>query len=339
MKVHHSARQPGAASGSFIAFIVTAALAFGPVTANAERIGFDSAARDSRVVQIFQGTTEYTDHIYGELQLPSRGTGPFPAMVIMHSSRGIVPTIGDWARMFNEMGVATFVVDSFTPRGLTESTADRLTFPAGVVDSLSALKILQRDPRIDSRNIGVIGFSRGAIAAMYSGFERYRAGVLGTDGAKFALHIPFYGGCAQYAKSTDSPILTFIGTEDDFTSPDLCRRHAEILRQQGTKAELVVYEGALHGFDTDFPRQAMPMIQNFRKCLMLQSLDTFDAVLLDGRTLTAEERTSYAKRCPGSGAIRGGDRKYASLARERVREFVAGHFKLQRAEDGRQWQH
>src|SRR5512143_2461278 len=119
----------------FSASIATAILLCGPATANAERVTFDSAARHSSVVQIFQGKTAYTDRIHGELQLPSKGSAPFPAMIIMHSSRGIVSTIVDWARMFNEMGIATLVVDSFTPRGLGESSADQLTFSAGVVDS------------------------------------------------------------------------------------------------------------------------------------------------------------------------------------------------------------
>ena len=74
----------------------------------------------------------------------------------------------------------------------------------------------------------------------------------------------------------------------------------------------------------------MPRVQNFKNCHMLQNLDTFDAALLDGRTLTAEERTHYAKSCAGYGAARGGDRKYASAARERAKLFVAEHFKLQR---------
>ncbi len=315
---------------NLIALIATAVLVVSPSISSAERVGFDSAARSSRADQIFQGKAEYTDRISGELQLPSRGPGPFPAMVIMHSSRGIVATIHDWARMFNEMGVATLMIDSFTPRGLTESTADQLSFPAGVVDSLRALKVLRQDPRIDPGNIGVIGFSRGAVSAMNSSFERYRSGVLGADGGKFALHIVFYGGCAQYAKTTGSPILSFLGTEDDFNNVDLCRKDTEILNQQGSKAELVVYEGALHGFDTDFPRQTMPRIQNFNNCRMLQNLDTFDAVLLDGRSLTAEERARYAKSCTGYGAVRGGDPKYAAAARERVSLFVAEHFKLPR---------
>ncbi len=251
-------------------------------------------------------------------------------MVIMHSSRGIEATILDWARMFNEMGIATLVVDSFGPRGLAEINADQLSFPAGVVDSLRALKTLQRDARIDSKSIGVIGFSRGAVAAMGSSFERYRASVLGTDAGKFALHVVFYGGCAQYAKTTGSPILTFLGTDDDFTSPELCHRHAELLSRQGTKVELVIYEGALHGFDWDLPRQNMPRIRNSRNCLMLQDLDSFDASLPDGRAQSQEERTQYAKSCIGQGAARGGNPKYASAARERVRQFVAQHFNLRR---------
>jgi dienelactone hydrolase len=248
----------------------------------------------------------------------------------MHSSRGIEATILDWVRMFNELGVATFVVDSFTPRGLAEINADQLSFPAGVVDSLRALQALQRDARIDSRSIGVIGFSRGAVAAMNSSFERYHANVLGSDAGKFALHIVFYGGCAQYAKTTGSPILVFLGTDDDFTNPELCRRQAEILSRQGTKVELVIYEGAPHGFDWDLSRQNMPRIQNLRNCLMLQDLDTFDAALLDGRALNAEERVRYSKSCAGQGAARGGNRKYAAAARERVRQFVEEYFNLRR---------
>ena len=318
------------ALGRCIALIASAVLILSPASAGAELINFDSAARVSRIDQIFQGTAEYTDRIYGDLQLPSRGSAPFPAMVIMHSSRGIEASIGHWAALFNEMGVATLVVDSFTPRGLMEHSAEQLSFAAGVVDSLRALRVLQQDARIDSKKIGVVGFSRGAMAAMGSSFERYRDAVLGADAGKFSLHIVFYGECTQYAKTTGSPILTLVGTADDFVNPDLCRKNTEILRRQGTTAELVLYEGALHGFDTDFPRQTMPRIQNFRNCVMLQNLDTFEAFLLDGRTLSVEERTRYPRECTGYGAVRGGDPKFAAAARERVKRFLAEFLLLPR---------
>ncbi len=310
------------------ALLVAACLALGPAAFAAEHIDFDSVAPNSDMVQVFQGRTANTDHLYGELQLPAKGTAPFPAMVIMHSSMGINDAIGDWVRIINDLGIASFVVDSFAPRGLSEFSADRLSFPAGVVDALRALQVLQRDPRIDARRIGAIGFSRGAVAAMNSSFERYRAAVLGTSGGRFALHIAFYGGCAQFARTTGSPILAFVGTKDDFNNVEVCRRDAEILNRQGTKMELVVYDGAPHAFDTNMAMQNMPGIQNFRRCAMLQNLDTFEAFLLDGRTLNPEERNRYAQTCPGRGASRGGDSRYAAAAREKVKLFLAEQFGL-----------
>jgi dienelactone hydrolase len=319
-----------AISRTLVALAAAAALLLAPMPADAERISFVSAASSSGAVQIFQGEAAYTDHIYGELQLPAKGTAPFPAMVIMHSSRGVGGTIQDWAKLFNEMGIATLTVDSFTPRGLSEASAGRLTFPADVADALRALQAIQQDSRIDAQNVGIIGFSLGAIGAMGSSFERYRAAILGAEGGKYTFHIVFYGGCAQFAKTTGSPILTFVGTKDDFNNVDVCRRHTDMLNQQGTKAELVVYDGAPHGFDTDYPVVFMPMIQNYRNCALIQNMDTFEAVLLDGRILTPEERLRYGQTCPGSGASRGGDRKFAGLARERVRQFVAEQFHLPR---------
>src|SRR5689334_1964440 len=163
--------------------------------AAAERIAFDSAARDTSFPQIFEGGLAYPDRIQGELQLPAKGAAPFPAIVIMHSSRGIIGTIRDWAKLFNELGLASFIVDSFGPRGLSEASAVRLTFPADTVDALRALAALRTDSRIDPEKIGVIGFSLGSAGAMNTSFERVRAAVLGRDGGKFAFHIVFYGGC------------------------------------------------------------------------------------------------------------------------------------------------
>jgi len=319
---------PGVAR--FIGLAASILLALGSLKANAERITFESVAPSTSALEIFQGHAAYIDRIYGELRLPAKGSAPFPAMVIMHSSRGVDDTVLGWARLLNDMGIASFVVDSFTPRGLSQANASRLTWPADVADTLRALRTLRNDARIEANNIGVMGFSLGAIGAMEAGFERYRAALVGIDGGKFAFHIVFYGGCSQYAKTTGSPILTFLGTKDDFNNVAVCRKYTELINQQGTKAELVVYEGAPHEFDTDYPLQYMPMIQNSRNCAMLQNLDTFEAMLVDGRALTPEERLHHSQSCRGSGASRGGDRRFVAPARERVRQFVAEQFGLPR---------
>ncbi len=57
--------------------------------------------------------------ITGTLSLPPVVSGRMPAMVISHGSGGILPGREDaWAARLNALGIATFVVDSFTPRGL-----------------------------------------------------------------------------------------------------------------------------------------------------------------------------------------------------------------------------
>ena len=63
--------------------------------------------------------------------------------------------------------------------------------------------------------------------------------------------------------------------------------------------------------------------------ILALSQDTFDAFLLGGRSLKAEERTRHARNCAGYGARRGGDSTFASAARARVKQFLAEHLKLQ----------
>lgn len=73
-------------------------------------------------------------------------------MVIAHGSAGIQPkdTLR-WVPLLNQMGIATFAVDSFKPRKIDRSDEDQsvLDQSANDADALAALKLLASDPRID----------------------------------------------------------------------------------------------------------------------------------------------------------------------------------------------
>src|SRR5262252_9713785 len=56
--------------------------------------------------------------IAGELRIPRGVTGKMPAVVLLHGSGGIGPGPELWAKHFNEMGIASFVLDSFSARGI-----------------------------------------------------------------------------------------------------------------------------------------------------------------------------------------------------------------------------
>jgi dienelactone hydrolase len=92
-------------------------------------------------------------------------------MVIAHGSAGVDTRETAWADRLGALGLATFVVDSFTPRNVRETATDQARLPtaANVADALAALRLLATHPRIDPDRIGIIGFSKGGQVALYTG--------------------------------------------------------------------------------------------------------------------------------------------------------------------------
>jgi hypothetical protein len=93
---------------------------------DAGKIYFNSAEKDTTYGQLYKHAAAFDDPIWGELRFPSNmTTDKVPVMVVMHSSAGINKNIYAWVDYFNKMGVATFMVDSFTPRGIEKTTDDQ----------------------------------------------------------------------------------------------------------------------------------------------------------------------------------------------------------------------
>ena len=63
-----------------------------------------------------------------------------------------------------------------------------------MVDAFRALDTLAQHSRIDPNGIAVMGFSKGAIAAVYSSNERFRK-MYGPPNVQFAAHIGLYTPC------------------------------------------------------------------------------------------------------------------------------------------------
>ena len=93
----------------------------------------------------------------------------------MHGSGGMGPNIEMWAREYNAMGIATFALDGFTGRGLTQVSSNqallgRLNF---ILDIYRGLDVLAKHPRVDRERIVLQGFSRGGQAALYASLKRF----------------------------------------------------------------------------------------------------------------------------------------------------------------------
>src|SRR5215471_2416251 len=127
--------------------------------------------------------------ISGELSIP-QGTGRLPLVVLMHGSGGAGGNIQYWKRVLNGMGIATFVVDSLTGRGLTgvgdnQALLGRLNY---LYDIFQALPLMAKHPRLDPDRIVLMGFSRGGQATLYASNKRFQK-LWNQSGVEFAAYI------------------------------------------------------------------------------------------------------------------------------------------------------
>ncbi len=130
-----------------------------------------------------------------------RGSGPFAAVVFQHGRLGNRSQFLGEAQHLRSHDIAALLLDApwARPHGrriLTGRTSDALTMRQTVVDERRALDLLAGRPEIDSRRLGVMGFSLGAVAsaALLGVDHQIRCGVLASAGARLAPLLQRFGG-------------------------------------------------------------------------------------------------------------------------------------------------
>jgi len=241
------------------------------------RIHFQAVTLDEK--QFLTGAKGGTSAIIsGELSLPSQGAGQLPAVVLVHGCAGVSQNVENWAKELNRMGVASFLVDSFSGRGIEEVCTGRFHLSIGsrVVDTYRALEILATHPRIDPSRVALMGFSMGGMVTLQASMKRFQKNWLPTD-REFAAYIAFYpGGCNfTFLEDTnvgDRPIRIFHGLADDWTPVGPCKAYIERLRQAGKDGGLLVYAGAYHHFDHQgmVPSKYLPRVLNPSGCSFVE---------------------------------------------------------------------
>src|SRR5437016_12738752 len=61
----------------------------------------------------------------GELRIPKPGSDKLPAVILVHGSGGASALHDRWAQELNSIGVATFLLDSFSGRGIVNTINDQ----------------------------------------------------------------------------------------------------------------------------------------------------------------------------------------------------------------------
>ena len=271
---------------------------------------------------------------------------PVPAMVIVSGSGGITPgREHEYAAVFNEWGIASFVIDYYRPRGVTSETPYMMKVAAVtefdvVADAFAALQLLGTHPAIDASRIGIIGFSYGGMAARFALDQRF-IDALAPDGKGFALHIDVYGPCFQNLQSKRlgiAPLLTLRGTEDRSNDLVACAQREAELAAAGVPVESHVYPGAGHGWETSQERGLLEEAPYIVGCEL--RYDEAGRAFLNGEPFArsaadADRLTRVATRlasgaqfqdCVQYGYIMGRDSDTHRQADARIRSFLGRHF-------------
>jgi dienelactone hydrolase len=267
--------------------------------------------------------------VAGQLRLPP-GAGKLPVVVLMHGSGGMGANIETWTREYNAMGVATFALDGFTGRGLTQVSSNqallgRLNF---ILDIYRSLDVLAKHPRVDRERVVLQGFSRGGQAALYASLKRFHQ-LWNKSGIGFAAYIPFYPDCATtFVSDTDvaeRPIRIHAGTPDDYNPVALCKTYAERLKAAGRDVQVREYPNAPHAFDNPLgnPKPTVsPRSQSVRNCKIHEQEA---GTLINADTM---EPFSYKDDCVVLGPHLGHDAEATRQAKQAVTAFARMVFKL-----------
>ncbi|MDB5990090.1 MAG: dienelactone hydrolase [Herbaspirillum sp.] len=276
--------------------------------------------------------------VFGYLTMPSIPvTGKIPVIVIAHGSGGVEPKDRDfWAPYFNKLGFAAFIVDSFTPRGVSRTVDDQtlVSRAANTVDALYALKFLAADPRFDAGRIGIIGFSRGGDAATEAATRSFKNNVLpeNTD-LQFAFHIPMYLGCqdGRYRKNdsfdkTGAPMLFLLGSKDNYTPAAQCTDLIKDLQTEYPSAiDYRIYDGANHSFDENYGVKYDGNGVTSRDCAVLEiDIKTWaKRVVATNEVLTPAREKEFYKSCVTRGVTWGSQNtKYRDMAAVDIEAFL-----------------
>lgn len=268
-------------------------------------------------------------NVSGELRV-AQGSGRLPVVVMLHGSGGIGPGIDMWSREFAELGISSFIIDSFTGRGLTSTVLDqsqlgRLNM---ILDAYRALGILSKHPRVAPERIALMGFSRGGQGTLYASLKRFHQ-AWNKSGAEFAAYMPFYPDCTtSYISDTDvvdRPIRIFHGTADDYNPVAPCKAYVERVRAAGHDVQLTEYPNTWHVFDNPIGNQTPTVLKDApttRHCVIQEQPV---GLLIDAAT---KEPFTYSDSCVEHDPHVAYNPVAAQAAKQSVKDLLRTVFKL-----------
>jgi carboxymethylenebutenolidase len=185
------------------------------------------------------------EQIRGYLVQPA-GSGPWPAVLVIHENRGLNPYVEDVARRAAVEGFLALAPDGLSPLGGYPGNDDdgramqsKLDQARLRTDMLNGAKWVKAHA-LSTRKLGVTGFCWGG------GTSNWLATALGGE---LQAAVPYYGAAAATADvaKIKAPILAQLA-ENDPRINEMYPTYEQELKKAGVRYEIHSYPGTQHGF-------------------------------------------------------------------------------------------
>ena len=243
-----------------IAVIVSSHLFGQDITWNQEVVTFKSANPFSFQEIIMNLDNEPVQDVSGILTLPEDFDPniKYPLIIGVAGSLNWGTHHLKYLKMFQEMGFATFQLQSFDSRDIqsTVGTQTEVTTAMVILDSYRALEKLNTHPNIDTNRAGITGWSLGGGVSLYSAWMPLINAINGGE-FMFAAHLPVYPPCMAYPypsenmKFSTAPIHILIGELDNWVPAEACTELIDKMyaSELPINIDITIYKNAHHSFD------------------------------------------------------------------------------------------
>tara|TARA_Y100001960_G_scaffold301500_1_gene351586 strand:- start:65 stop:823 length:759 start_codon:yes stop_codon:yes gene_type:complete len=191
------------------------------------------------------------------------GSGPFPAVITLHTSGGFKPT-KKWienfkSKVWTDAGYVVYAPNFYEKHGLTPRTRMETfsTYREDIEKELSVIvELAKNNPKVDNKNIFAVGFSNGGFWACFlAGTAKINAGAshYGVWKANMGREItnPYP---MNYFSQKSSPLLALHGEEDSTQKMKFVEEAWDEVKSSGGKLTTHVYPSADHAWDSKSKR-------------------------------------------------------------------------------------
>jgi carboxymethylenebutenolidase len=212
----------------------------------AQQVAPDDARVQAEYVQYASPNGAGT--MQGYMARPTDGSGPWPAVLVIHENRGLNPYIEDVVRRFAAVGFLAFGPDALYPLGGYPGSDDegrqmqRQRDRAEMTeDFVAAAEFLMSHPDSTGK-VGAVGFCFGGSMV----------NTLAVRLPSLAAGVPFYGGqpAAEDVPGIRAPLLIHYAELDERVNAGW-PAYQEALDANGKTYTMHMYAGVGHGFHND----------------------------------------------------------------------------------------